>query len=160
MSLVVGLLLLLARISLSYGAQIETSNCSNANTVLQDVVVEAVPYPIKAGENATISLRGNLTKEVSNGTYEVRATGRILFVNVEVLRLTGNICQAAGIFKCNSTSSGETFNNCPFPKGPFSCEANVIVPTAAPSGTYHATISATTTDDNSIFCESADVKIE
>jgi len=106
---------------------------STDDATLSSIVSNEFP-PVK-GDTLSLNVTGNLTKEVTSGTYAIGIT----VGGFPLPDLTGNL---------------SAFKPLPWPVGDLNFTYSQAIPSAAPSGNYNVKISAVDQDSNQIFCVS------
>ena len=104
---------------------------STDDATLDSIVSNEFP-PVK-GDTLTLNVTGNLTKEVTSGTYTISVT----VSGFPLPDITGDI---------------SAFRAVPWPVGELNFTYSQAIPSAAPSGSYTVKISAVDQDSNEIFC--------
>jgi len=98
-------------------------------------------FPPKAGDTLTLNVTGNLSKEVTDGTYLIKIV-------------------IDGIIPLPSENGSiSVFRPLPWPEGALNFSYSRPIPAAAPTGSYVVTISAIDQDYVQIFCISVAFKL-
>ena len=127
------LVLLLALFAYASAVPIPFTSCGSSSDdgTISSIVGNEFP-PVK-GDTLQLNVTGNLTKEVTSGTYTIKIT-------VDGFPLTG------------PTGSVSDFRPLPWPVGDLNFTYSESIPSVAPSGSYVISISAVDQDSDEIFC--------
>jgi hypothetical protein len=120
-------------------ASVPYTNCGSASDLLQDVVVNATPYPPTPGKAVEIDITGTLSTAVKSGEY----TLSVSYDGITIITKTGDVCSLG--------------MSCPQAAGPVKVSKSESLPSSIPAGTYDAKISATANGGTPLFC--ADLKL-
>jgi len=112
------------------------SDCGSQGVTVNSVVFD--PYPPVPGKQMTITLTGSLAHAASSGTINIDAT----YIGISVLNENKNLCDLLS-------------GGCPAAAGAFTADYSTGLTSAAPAGTYTATISGSTNAGDKICISSS-----
>jgi ML domain len=95
--------------------------------------IDVSPSPLRAGRDASVTVRGTLRQRVTGGSYDLRVS----YLGAPLLHRTGDLSDVVRL---------------PIPAGGFSLHKRVPVPEQAPSGRYNLTLTAADSRDDQLLC--------
>ena len=136
---VVLLLALLVACASAVNVPYKWCGSSSDDATIQSIVSNE--FPPSAGDTLTLNVTGNLSKQVTDGTYLIKIV-------------------VDGIIPLPSENASiSTFRELPWPTGELNFSYSREIPSAAPAGSYVVTISAVDQDYVQIFCISVAFKL-
>eukprot|EP00475_Leptophrys_vorax_P020352 TRINITY_DN2782_c0_g1_i3.p1 TRINITY_DN2782_c0_g1~~TRINITY_DN2782_c0_g1_i3.p1 ORF type:complete len:591 (-),score=162.89 TRINITY_DN2782_c0_g1_i3:2053-3825(-) len=100
--------------------------------------LDVTPFPPVAGKDVTITAQGQLSKDLTEGSFELD----VALDGITLVKKTGDVCTFSPSFKC------------PQKAGAVKIDYTVNVPSIAPAGHYTATLKANHADSTPIICVS------
>ncbi|HEY2834324.1 MAG TPA: ML domain-containing protein [Sporichthyaceae bacterium] len=115
------------------------TNCGTGSPARVSAV-DVDPYPLQAGRDVTVSVRGTLRQRVTGGSYDLRVS----YLGAPLLHRSGRLADVVHL---------------PLPAGDFSLHKRVPVPDQAPPGRYNLTLTAADQHDDQLLCVRVPFKV-
>ncbi|TPX71366.1 hypothetical protein SpCBS45565_g01130 [Spizellomyces sp. 'palustris'] len=126
----------------------QLSYCSDVLAgILSITNVSVTPYPLRPGQNATLSASGALSEAINQGA-KVRVTVA-LPGNFTVYDQQVDLCQAASLLG----------HSCPINPGPLNVTVTETIPSQLPAVNYTVRVNATNSDGKPIICFEGPVQV-
>lgn len=128
------LVLLVCLLAVASAANVPFKSCDTGKATVSSLT--ATPYPPVKGKPVTITASGDLSEQLTTGTYHID----VEFLGITLLKKTGNLCDLSSKFKC------------PHPSGKISLDVVETIPSEAPDGQYTIILNSTDQNNAELLC--------